>query len=142
MDFRDAVLFLMNHFEDHELPNSRLLAVADALVLETAPMTAETIARKIFIPSVHRDRKINFIKDIRAEGSRVGMTIGLVDAKDAAETILSEYHIEMLRQKLVGEGAPEWEAQPLEEDEDGSLAFARMLERKAEATYDYNEEPF
>ena len=130
MDFREATLWLMNNFDEHELSTPRLVSLADSLVRETSPPTAESIARKIFKADVHRDRKINFIKDIRAYGyDGYGMTIGLVDAKAAAERIITEYDQEQAHAGYI-------------EDEDGSLAFARMLERKAEQSYDYNEEPF
>jgi ribosomal protein L7/L12 len=145
MDFREALVFLQTNMPHVSWTVDDLIRVSDALVLATGtPSTPEEWARNVFTPSVHRDRKILFIKDVRAAAN-----CGLVDAKNAVETVLSEDALAQLREKLTTPSFPDpsdnvsW---ALDQDED--RAYAEHRERIAEqgtwfgAPGPLDEEPF
>jgi hypothetical protein len=94
MDFREAVIFLTENLTFTNVDD--LIRVADKLVLATQPLTLESLAAKIFDPSIHTDRKILFIKDLRAAASEAGLPYGLKECKDAVE----EVYLGLLRDKL------------------------------------------
>jgi hypothetical protein len=128
MDFREAFVFLSDRFSI-AVPTSDLIEAADAMVAKfSTPETPEEWARKLFDPEVHRDRKILFIKDVRAAAN-----CGLVDAKNAVEDVLQDDALVRLRFKLT-------------DDED--RAYAEHRERIAErgtwfgAPGPLDEEPF
>jgi ribosomal protein L7/L12 len=144
MDFREAFVFLADRFS-LAVPTSDLIEAADAIVAAFAtPATPEEWAKKLFDPSVHRDRKILFIKDVRAASN-----CGLVDAKNAVEAVLSDDALAQLREKLTTPSFPDpsdnvsWS---LSENED--RAYAEHRERIAEqgtwfgAPGPLDEEPF
>jgi hypothetical protein len=139
MDFREAFVFLADRFS-LAVPTSDLIEAADAMVAAFAtPATPEEWAKKLFDPSVHRDRKILFIKDVRAAAN-----CGLVDAKNAVEAVLQEDSLDRLRDSLLNPiTEPAWS---LGEDED--RAYAEHRERIAEqgtwfgAPGPLDEEPF
>jgi len=94
MDFREALVFLNDSFP--LLSASDIIRVADKLVLATQPLTLESLAAKIFDPSIHTDRKIAFIKDLRAAALVAGLPYGLKECKDAVE----EVYLGLLKEKL------------------------------------------
>jgi ribosomal protein L7/L12 len=95
MDFREALVFLTENFS-FTTNTEDLIRIADKLVLSTQPLTLESLAAKIFDPSIHTDRKILFIKDLRAAASEAGLPYGLKECKDAVE----EVYLGLLKEKL------------------------------------------
>jgi hypothetical protein len=108
------------------------------------PATLEEVAQSVFDsnPEYYRDRKIGFIKDLRAKWNEVtGGILSLVDSKTTVEKILQDDSLARLRGKLTVPIEPAWW-----DDED--RAYAQHRERIAEegtwfgATGPLDEEPF
>jgi ribosomal protein L7/L12 len=88
MDFRQALVFLANNFA-FTTNTEDLIRAADNLVLATAAPTLESLCASIFVESTHRQRKILFIKDLRAAAHAAGIDSGLKECKDAVEAWLA-----------------------------------------------------
>jgi len=116
------------------------------------PPTLEEIAQTLFDsnPEYYRDRKINFIKDLREQWNlATGMTLSLVNSKNAVEKVLSDDALARLREKLTTTSFPDpsdnvsWAL-----DQDENRAYAEHRERIAEqgtwfgAPGPLDEEPF
>lgn len=87
----------------------------------------------------YQDRRINAIKDLRDAAKEFGVVMGLKEAKDVVDKVFPP------RRPSVLSPHPVDNYETPVEDEDGSLAYARMLERRAEeGTYSdpYYHEPF
>jgi ribosomal protein L7/L12 len=129
MDYRFAIQFLAEHFPN--TPLRHIMAVADDLVRATTPPTLKSICENVFT-EYHRDHKIVFIKDVREVAKTHDIGYGLKECKDAVEAFLAAHP--------AAEQVEEFH--PWEEDEDGSLAYARMLERRSDPYFQLdNEEP-
>ena len=100
------------------------------------PPTFEEIAWVIFRedPEYYRDRKINFIKDLRTKWTAVTTeAMSLIDAKNTVEKVLADDTLTSLREKLIGHPADDYNsATTAYLDEDGDMAFARHRENMAE----------
>jgi hypothetical protein len=110
------------------------------------PVTMPEIAQALFDsnPEHYRDRKINFIKDLREQWNlATGMILSLVDSKNAVEKVLADDALDRLREKLTTSPYGDDYSDP---DED--RAYAEHRERMAErgtwfgAPGPLDEEPF
>jgi hypothetical protein len=91
------------------------------------PATVPEIAQALFDsnPDHYRERKIGFIKDLRAKWNAVtNENLSLVDSKNAVEKVLADVALADLRAKLLG-SEPEW-------DQNEDRAYAEYREREEE----------
>lgn len=89
MDFRTALIWLSNHFNDASV--ERLINAADSLVFSTAPLTVDKVCSIVYDPDKHTDKKIAFIRDVRVYSRDHGLVgLGLKECKEAVERFNAE----------------------------------------------------
>jgi hypothetical protein len=115
------------------------------------PATVEEIAQILFDSNRehYRDRKIGFIKELREQWNlATGMTLSLVDSKNAVEKVLSDDALARLREKLTTPSFPDPSDNTWALDQAEDRAYAEHRERIAErgtwfgAPGPLDEEPF